>query len=256
MRTRALPPAIALVPGFFGFEHRGDHTYFADRFVAGLRCVLEALGVVGVPVVCVSTLGIASLHCRQGDLLRELRALETALGGPRTWHILGHSTGGVDAALLLRDTPLVIDEETTSYGTEGWGEWESVVQRVSSVVSIAAPHFGTGLAMTQIGQFVSGHPSLAAARDLLRATLDIARRGDLESRAKFAMSAAPSAAKMPSFLLQMMLMKDLARDLRPDVLGRLSSRPLRSETLDRAFSVVTVAPRPPEDHPDKLFRDL
>ena len=250
------PPAIALVPGFFGFEHRGDHTYFADRFVAGLRCVLEAIGVVGVPVVCVSTLGIASLHSRQGDLLRELRALETPLGGPRTWHILGHSTGGVDAALLLRDAPLVVQDGTTSYGTAGWGEWESLVHRVSSVVSIAAPHFGTGLASTPIGRFVSGHPSLGAARDFLRATLDLARRGDLESRAKFAMSAAPSVTKMPAFLLQMLLMNDLARDLHPEVLGALSSRPLRTEVLERAFSVVTVAPRPPEDHPDRLFFDL
>src|SRR4051812_20099289 len=97
------PAAIALVPGFFGFEHHGAETYFADRFIAGLRCVLEARGVVGVPVVSVSTLGIASLAARQEDLLRELTALETPvpgaprLGGRRTWHLLGHSTGGVDA---------------------------------------------------------------------------------------------------------------------------------------------------------------
>ena len=56
MTPSALPPAVALVPGFFGFDHHGETTYFADRFVAGLRSVLEARGLAGVPVLSVSTL--------------------------------------------------------------------------------------------------------------------------------------------------------------------------------------------------------
>ena len=65
--STSFPPAVALVPGFFGFNHRGESTYFADRFVAGLRCVLEARGAVGIPVLSVSTLGIGSLRKRQAD---------------------------------------------------------------------------------------------------------------------------------------------------------------------------------------------
>jgi pimeloyl-ACP methyl ester carboxylesterase len=258
----APPPAVALVPGFFGFDHRGESTYFADRFVAGLRSVLEARGVVGVPVVSVSTLGIASLVKRQSELLRELRALETPvadeprLGGPRTWHLLGHSTGGVDAALLMRDAPLLSDSSNTRFGPAGWGEWSDLVARVSSVTTIAAPHFGTGLAKSPLARFVSGEPSLSAVRDMARATFDVARRGDLGSRIRFALSASPRATKMPFFLLQMLLMNELARDLRPEVLGPISARPVRAAAQGRMFSVATVAPRPIESHSDKLFRDL
>jgi pimeloyl-ACP methyl ester carboxylesterase len=260
----ALPPAIALVPGFFGFDHRGESTYFADRFVAGLRCVLEARGVLGVPVVSVSTLGIGSLRSRQEDLLGELRALETPtkdsarLSGPRAWHLVGHSTGGVDAALLIRDQPLVSAKGSggTTYGEGGWGPWTDLVGRIRSVTTIAAPHFGTALAESPLARFAGGRPSLGALRDMALATLDVARRGDLGSRIRFAMSATPGLRKMPFFLVQMLVMNDLARDLRPEVLGALSSRPIRPSLEGRVFSVATVAPRPAADHPDKLFRDL
>jgi pimeloyl-ACP methyl ester carboxylesterase len=256
------PPAIALVPGFFGFDHRGESTYFADRFIAGLRCVLEARGVTGVPVVAVSTLGIASLCKRQGDLLSELRALETPskggprLGGPRTWHLVGHSTGGVDAALLLRDAPLVQGASGTTFGAADWGPWSNLVGRVASVTTIAAPHFGTGLAEAPLARFAAGHPSFAALRDFLRATSDVTRRGDLRARLGFALSATPRVQKMPFFLLQMMLMNELARDLRSDVLAKLSARPIRPSAEGSVFSVATIAPRPKEGHVDKLFRDM
>jgi pimeloyl-ACP methyl ester carboxylesterase len=250
------------VPGFFGFEHRRDMTYFADRFVAGLRSVLEARGIRGIPVLSVSTLSIGSLRQRQRDLLRELRALETPgpdsprLGGPRSWHLVGHSTGGVDAALLLRRSPLSERDHVSSTSGESWGEWSDLVERVASVTTISAPHFGTGLAEAPLARFAAGHPSLAAARDLARATLDLARRGDLEARLEFALSAAPGLEKMPFFLWHMLLMNELADDLRPEVLSPLSAQPLRESAEGRVFSVATVAPRPTEHHPDKLFRDL
>jgi pimeloyl-ACP methyl ester carboxylesterase len=256
--TSSLPPAIALVPGFFGFDHRGESTYFADRFIAGLRCVLEARGIAPIPVLSVSTLGIASLVKRQSDLLGELRALETKdrLGGPRSWHLVGHSTGGVDAALLLRDAPLVAEGGTTTYGSSGWGEWEELVGRIRSVTTVAAPHFGTGLAESPLARFAGGRPSLLAIRDMTRAGLDLARRGDLSSRIDFALSASPQLEKMPFFLFRMMLMNELARDLRPAVSAPLSARPVRPSAEGSVFSIATVAPRPDHDHSDKLFRDM
>jgi pimeloyl-ACP methyl ester carboxylesterase len=256
------PPAIALVPGFFGFDHRGESTYFADRFIAGLRCVLEARGASGVPVLSVSTLAIASLQRRQADLLAELSALEkpTAkaprLGGPRTWHLVGHSTGGVDAALLLRDAPLVDTGQGATFGREGWGQWSDLVGRVSSVTTIAAPHFGTGLAESPLARWSGGHLSVRAVRDMALAALDVTRRGDLGSRIRFAMSATPGVRQMPLFLVQMMVMNELARDLRPQVLGALSARPVRRSAEGRVFSLATIAPRPEAGHPDKLFRDM
>jgi hypothetical protein len=88
------------------------------------------------------------------------------------------------------------------------------------------------------------------------ASVDVVRRGDLGSRIRFALSATPGVRKMPLFLLQMMLMNELARDLRPEVLGALSARPVRRSAEGRVFSVATVAPRPRNAHPDKLFRDM
>jgi pimeloyl-ACP methyl ester carboxylesterase len=258
----AFPPAIALVPGFFGFDHRGELTYFADRFVAGLRCVLEARGLVGVPVLSVSTLGIGSLLKRQGHLLRVLRALETPvesgqrLGGPRTWHLIGHSTGGVDAALLLRDSPLADSSGTLEFAASGWGEWHDLTSRISSVTTIAAPHFGTGLAESPLGRFAAGHPSPLALRDMALAVLSLARRSDLESRVRFALSATPGISKMPFFLARLLLMNELARDLRPEVLGALSERPIRRSAEGRVFSLATVAPRPEKNHADQLFRNM
>jgi pimeloyl-ACP methyl ester carboxylesterase len=257
-----LPPAVALVPGFFGFDHHGELTYFADRFIAGLRCVLEAQGLPGVPVLSVSTLGTGSLRKRQADLLRELRALETPgpsgprLGGPRAWHLVGHSTGGVDAALLLREAPLSQEKGRASAAAGGWGEWQGLVERVQSVTSISAPHFGTGLAESPLARFAAGHPTPLALRDFARGALDLGRRGDLESRLRFALSSAPGMSKMPFFLLHMLLMNELADDLRPEVLSALSAVPLRSSAEGRLFSIATVAPRPADDHSDKLFRDL
>ncbi len=260
--SNAFPPAIALVPGFFGFDHRGETTYFADRFVAGLRSALEARGIANIPVLSVSTLGIGSLCKRQEDLLRELRALETPgpngprLAGPRTWHLVGHSTGGVDAAMLLRQAPLAERKAGVEYAARGWGEWTDLVERVGSVTTIAAPHFGTGLAESPIARFVAGHPSPAAARDMVSAALSIAHRGDLTSRIRFALSSTPGLSKMPFFLLQMLLMNELARDLRPEVLAPLSAQPLRAAAADRMFSIATIAPRPGSDHSDHLFRDM
>jgi hypothetical protein len=88
------------------------------------------------------------------------------------------------------------------------------------------------------------------------AALDVARRGDIGSRIRFALSATPELSKMPWFLVRMMLMNELARDLRPGVLESLSARPIRPSAEGRVFSVATVAPRPVEEHADKLFRDM
>lgn len=252
------PPAVALVPGFFGFDHRGETTYFADRFVAGLRSVLEARGLSNVPVLTVSTLGIGSLRERQLDLLTELRTLEgvTKLGGPRRWHLVGHSTGGVDAALLLRESPLDQNARETVLAPTGWGNWEDLVSRVASVTTIAAPHFGTGLAEAPLARFSAGRRWPLPLADLAKAGLDLARRGDLSSRLEFALSAAPGLKQMPCFLLHLLMMNQLAADLRPNVLSALSSRPLRPAAEGRIFSVATVAPRPARNHSDKLFRDL
>lgn len=260
--TNELQPAVALVPGFFGFDHRQARTYFADRFVASLRSGLEARGFARVPVVPLSTLPIASLRRRQKELVRELTVLETPsdesqrLGGPRRWHLVGHSTGGLDAALLLRDAPLAEGATGTIYGNAGWGKASDLVERIRSVTSIAAPHFGSALAECPLARLGRLQPSLAALRDAAWGALDVARRGDLAGRIDFARSAMPGLSKTPFFVAELLFKNDLARDLRPAVLVPLSSRPVRGDMKGRVFSVATIAPRPAADHSDKLFRDM
>src|SRR6516225_9196170 len=108
---------VALVPGFLGFDHRGDRTYFADRFIAGLRANLEARCGKPVPVVSVSTLPIGSLASRQKKLMDDLRVLDDRFASPR-WHLLGHSTGGLDATLLACDRRLRYEPERGSEFTD------------------------------------------------------------------------------------------------------------------------------------------
>ncbi|HEY1955131.1 MAG TPA: hypothetical protein VGH28_05950 [Polyangiaceae bacterium] len=248
-------PAVALVPGFFGFDHRESRTYFADRFIAGLRSGLAARGVSEVPVIAISTLGIGSLWRRQRELLRELRALDAKLGGARQWHLVGHSTGGVDAALLLRERPVRDGGEHTVASDGGWGADRELVSRLESVVTISAPHFGTALAESALARWSAGRPSLGAVRDAAAAAFDLLRRDDLRSRIGFFFSAMPKVSQTPFFLAQLAIRDELARDLHPSVSSDLARIPFRDGAA-RLACVVTVAPRPPEDHPDKLFRDM
>jgi hypothetical protein len=46
--------------------------------------------------------------------------------------------------VYLRDSPLAAGANGTTVADEGWGAWEDLVSRVSSVTTIAAPHSGTG----------------------------------------------------------------------------------------------------------------
>jgi pimeloyl-ACP methyl ester carboxylesterase len=94
-----------------GFNHRRGTTYFADRFVAGLRTRLEHRFGGPFPVVPVSTLPIGSLAERQEKLLADLNELDRRLDYP-IWHLLGHSTGGVDAAMLARTRRLEYTRRT------------------------------------------------------------------------------------------------------------------------------------------------
>src|SRR5882672_4223661 len=109
--------ALALIPGFLGFDHRRGTTYFADRFIAGLRTRLENKCGGPFPVVPVSTLPIGSLAERQERLLSDLAKLDGKLGYPR-WHLLGHSTGGVDAAMLARTQRLKHTSEGSVFSEE------------------------------------------------------------------------------------------------------------------------------------------
>jgi len=123
---------VFLVPGFFGFANLGNIVYFAHvREFLSARLADQGLD---ATVHAVSTDPTASLPARA---LKLLDAIEAAGVGSRDEvHLVGHSTGGLDARLL------------TSPGVNlpGQRSAEPMSHLVRSVISVATPHRGTAVA--------------------------------------------------------------------------------------------------------------
>src|SRR5712692_2560543 len=114
------PDVVVLVPGFLGFSRFGGFYYFADRLVAVLRGLLEEPLGYPVPVVPCTTLPTDSLQKRQEVLLQSLEDFCRELSGVERLHLIGHSTGGVDAQLLAC---------TKSFDRHAWGKKTNAVRK-------------------------------------------------------------------------------------------------------------------------------
>lgn len=121
-----------LIPGFLGIETLGDVTYFAHVQEVLTRQLL-ALGV-DARVHAVGTYATASMRKRMLRLCSTIAEVAGEDHGPI--HLVGHSTGGLDARLLC--APGVKLDDATDV--------EAVASRVRSIVTLAAPHRGTPLA--------------------------------------------------------------------------------------------------------------
>jgi len=125
------PLNIVLVPGFFGFGRLGDISYFA-----GVGALLErALARAGfvAHVTEVVTPPTASIRMRAA---RVLEALVAAAERPGDVHVVGHSTGGLDARLAIAETASLPTHVRLA---------DEQRQRLRSVVSISCPHYGTNV---------------------------------------------------------------------------------------------------------------
>jgi len=124
---------VLLVPGFFGFATLGEFAYFAH-----VRDLLaEALPAAGVKgeIEVVHTIPTASLSRRAALLAESVAKLGERNG---TVSVVGHSSGGLDARLLVSPEarlPVEVDVERCA-------------RRVRAIVTVATPHFGTPLAHT------------------------------------------------------------------------------------------------------------
>jgi hypothetical protein len=119
------PQHLVLVPGFFGFSRLGELVYFGHVEHA-LRTRMERRGWHG-RIVTVGQHPTASLlrrSARLGEVLDRLLASEDG-----DVHLIGHSTGGLDARLLLTD-PARTDR----------------LERVRTLVALSSPHYGSPLA--------------------------------------------------------------------------------------------------------------
>ena len=121
---------IMLVPGFFGFARLGGVRYF--RHVE--RVLTDRIRGAGdeVRIVAVATLPTGSI--RKRARLLALALAEAAPGANERIHIVGHSTGGLDARLLA--TP----------GVSLSPQADEFQRRLETVITLATPHYGTPIA--------------------------------------------------------------------------------------------------------------
>jgi triacylglycerol lipase len=125
---------VFLIPGFFGFDYLGDLAYFAHVHVA-LADWARREGV-EVRVHTVRTLPTASLIRRAERVLEEMGTVLANAGPDDPVHLVGHSSGGLDARLVV----------TPDVALPGAAAAEPLAARVRSVVTLATPHQGTPLA--------------------------------------------------------------------------------------------------------------
>jgi len=123
---------VLLVPGFFGFANLGDFAYFAH--------VQDLLGEIGPgfgfdgEVRVVLTEPTASLPRRAALLAESLSSLLDEAPGEVS--IIGHSSGGLDARLLL----------TPGVALPTAADVERCARSVGAVVTVSTPHYGTPVA--------------------------------------------------------------------------------------------------------------
>lgn len=126
------PTRIYLSPGMFGFAELASLDYFGhlkrgmtERFAARKR---EA------QVFVCEVHPTASIRRRAAKLAALIRASSTTDGGPI--HIVGHSTGGLDARLVASPSSHLGSDPDLL----GW------LPRLRSITTINTPHYGTPLA--------------------------------------------------------------------------------------------------------------
>lgn len=126
------PHQIYLIPGFLGFANLGRFTYFGHV----RRILAERFATLGLNarIHVVRPLPTASLPSRAAWVAEAIAA--TAKGGRGPIHLIGHSSGGLDARLLTAPgvaLPTALDTER-------------LAARVQTVVTVSTPHHGTPLA--------------------------------------------------------------------------------------------------------------
>jgi len=242
--------AVALLPGFLGFGHFGGFYYFADRVAATLRGALEIEAGRSIPVIPLSTLPAAALPGRQEYLLGALTRVDTILGGVERFHLVGHSAGGVDAFLLTQDQP---------FGG-GPGDPREVRKRIRSVITIAAPHYGTGLANTDLAQFL-GNPlaHMSGLPSIGKTIVDVLRSAPNEPNLPTTVAGALQDWRQSfSFLGQVLQHREIIQALRPERMAELQARCKPDPKVNAKLTCFVTGTPPPEDHSksDALYRDL
>jgi len=122
---------VLLIPGFFGFGSLGELAYFA-----GVRALLEEhfqKAGVQVQISEVATLPTASIRVRAAHVREAVAKIAAEGDGPI--HLIGHSTGGLDARLAIAPTASL----PTLAKFEAY-------DRVRTLITVCCSHFGSPVA--------------------------------------------------------------------------------------------------------------
>jgi len=150
---------VYLIPGLFGFGTLAGYDYFTHFETAiGAR---YADARIPLRLVVVPSLPTSSITDRAAELARCVVSTASADEGPI--HLIGHSSGGLDARLLLSPSRRAL------FGSNEL-DWS---RRVRTLVSINTPHYGTPLAA--YFSTVSGTRLLYALSLLTVTTLSLGR---------------------------------------------------------------------------------
>lgn len=150
---------VYLVPGFFGFANFGDFRYFA-HVREQLTAYAEQRGI-DASIHYAPTYPTASLRKRASKLV-DLIA-QTA-GEHGRIHLVGHSTGGLDARLAV----------APGASLQCSADAEPLMRRVDSVLAVASPHYGAPTAKffsSVLGQRLLGLLSLVTIQAIRVGTI-------------------------------------------------------------------------------------
>jgi triacylglycerol lipase len=124
---------VILIPGFFAFAGLGDLHYWHGVDNALLQA-FKRFGL-DVDILEIETQPTASIRYRASKVLEAIAQVAARDDGPI--HLIGHSTGGLDARLAINPHASLASSVDTD-----------VLKRVASIVTVATPHYGTPLAST------------------------------------------------------------------------------------------------------------
>jgi triacylglycerol lipase len=237
---------VLFVPGFFGFGSFGHPDrplieYFARVEDALLRAHVRLRFAVHQPPPAGSVADrVRSLHAKAAEVLRD---------GATLLHLVGHSTGGLDARLLAHPRYTALPERG------------DLIARIGSVVTLSAPFHGTPLARRAGNAAWLAVPTLwfgniLASRGRLRLAGQVAALVNLAKRAirqqptptdhviaQLADVDEETADQIRRFLGEVARDHRLVQDLTPETMGELN-RPLSGTDSVMPASFVSVAPPP------------
>ncbi len=150
---------VYLIPGFFGFANFGDFRYFA-HVREHLASYADERGL-DASIHYAPTYPTASLR-KRASRLAEIIAETATSAGPI--HLVGHSTGGLDARLVVAPGASLLTGLDV----------RPLVGRIESVLAVASPHYGAPTAAfftSLLGQRLLGLLSLVTIQALRLGTI-------------------------------------------------------------------------------------